>query len=251
MNTRVKTGIAGFDQMLGGGLNPGSVAIIKGAPGAGKTCFGIEFLARGVEKFNEKGLYVTFEEFSEQIYRDAASLGFGFQALKDSGQIFLLFISPEVFVNQLTAPGGEFDQLILKNDIKRIVVDSISIVLDVLKPANGRDFVYSFVNGLRRHRTTSLLTKEDASLFGDTTFRSEGLSFISDTLVQLKYVEIASTLERAIVVIKHRATKHDNRIHSFTITDHGVVIGKPFAGKEGILSGSPRDIMKRVEDFYR
>ncbi len=251
MEVRLETGIAGLDPMLGGGFYAGTVTIIRGAPGTGKTSFGIEFLANGIEKYNETGLYVTFEEFSEQIYRDAASLGFDFRKHQESGQLKFLFSSPHVFAKQLQEPGGEFDRLMLEGNVKRIVVDSINNVIEDMKPHDTREFLYSFINGLKRHRTTAIILQEDTQLLGDGCIEESGLSYIVDSLIQLRFIEIRSALQRAIVIIKQRATKHDNQIRKFEITDHGIVIETPFKGKEGLMSGSPRDIAKRIEEFYK
>jgi circadian clock protein KaiC len=248
---RIETGIDGLDAMLGGGLYPGTVTIVKGAPGTGKSSFGIEFLANGIEKYGEAGLYVTFEEFSDQIYRDATSLGFDFKKHEESGQLKFLFSSPEIFARQLTEPGGDFDRILLEGNVQRIVVDSINNVMEALKPADLRTFLYSFVNGLRRHRATVLIMQEDAQLLGDGQIEESGLAYIVDSLIQLRYIEIKSALERAIVVVKQRATKHDNQIRRFDITDHGIIINLPFKGQEGLLSGSPREIAKRIEEFYK
>ncbi len=237
--------------MLGGGLYPGTVTIIRGAPGTGKTNFGIEFLANGIERYNQAGLYVTFEEFSDQIYRDATSVGFNFRKYQESGQLKFLFSSPQVFSKQLQEPGGEFDRLMLEGDVKRIVIDSINNVIEAMKPQATRQFLYSFINGLRRHKTTALILQEDTQLLGDGRVEESGLSYIVDSLIQLRFIEIKSALQRAIVIIKQRATDHDNQIRKFEITDHGIKIETPFKGQEGLMSGSPREIAKRIEEFYK
>ncbi len=251
MEMRVATGINGLDDMLGGGLLAGTVAIVKGAPGTGKSVFGIEYLARGIERFEETGLYITFEEFSEQLFRDAASLGFDFQKHEKSKKLKILFSSPQTFVEQLYKPGGMFDLLVLEQGVNRIVVDSITMILDTLNPKDARDFLYKFVNGLRRHRATSLVIQEETSLLGDGQLAEDGLSYMVDTLINLRYVEIRSAIERAVMIVKQRATDNDNMIHHFKITNKGIVIGQPFKDKEGLLSGTPRDTAKRVEELYK
>lgn len=250
MSERISTGIPGLDKMMGGGLFAGSVTIVKGAPGTGKSSFGIQYLASGIEH-GEAGLYVSFEEFSQQLFRDAASLGFDFTSYENSGKLKFLFSSPQLFIEQLREPGGEFDRLMLDSGVTRIVIDSINNVIDALRPEDSRDFLYGFINGLRRHKATTLLLQEDTALLGDCHIETHGLSYMADTLIQLRYIEIKSALDRAIVVIKQRATHHDNSIHHYTITGKGIDIDKPFTGKEGLLSGTPRNIAKRVEDFYR
>ena len=70
---RVRTGIAGLDQMLDGGFLPQTANLIEGAPGTGKTTIGMEFINHGVVEYNESGIILTFEEFPKQYYRDAGT----------------------------------------------------------------------------------------------------------------------------------------------------------------------------------
>lgn len=251
MEQRVKTGIENLDKMLGGGFHPGTIAVVKGAPGTGKSCLGIEFLARGIEQFGEPGLYVTFEHFPQQLYRDAASIGFDFKRYEKDGKLRVELVSPRLFISQLKESGGAFDQLMVEHKVQRIVVDSINHLAEEERDHKAfRAFLYSFVNGLRRFNATTLITQEDAAILGGVTATEFGLSFMVDALIQLRFVEIESDFRRALLVVKQRASKHDTKIREFQITSKGVQIEEPFKGKEGILSGSPRDVARRVEQFY-
>ena len=79
---RVKTGIEGLDKMLNGGFLPQTANLIEGAPGTGKTTLGMQFIYSGITRYNEPGVILTFEEFPQQYYRDAASLGWDFKKLE-------------------------------------------------------------------------------------------------------------------------------------------------------------------------
>lgn len=252
MEERVKTGIKGLDKMLQGGLYRGTITVVKGAPGTGKSCFAIEFLGRGTAEFGEAGLYVTFEHFPEQLYRDASSIGFDFKRHEQDGKLKILFVSPRVFTSQLKEAGGEFDQLMVKHNIQRIVVDSINHLVEEEQDVKKfRALVYSFVNAFRRYNATTLITQEDPTIIGEFTAVEFGLSFMTDTLIQLRFVEIESAFKRALLVIKQRASAHDAKIREFQITSKGIQVEEPFKGKEGILSGAPRDVARRVEEFYK
>ena len=65
---RVKIGIDGFDEMLGGGFLPQTANLIEGAPGTGKSTLGMQFIYNGIVKYNQPGLIITFEEFPQQYY---------------------------------------------------------------------------------------------------------------------------------------------------------------------------------------
>ena len=73
------TGIPGFDEIAGGGLPAGRPALICGSAGAGKTLFAVEFLVRGATLYNEPGVFMSFEETSQELATNVASLGFDLQ----------------------------------------------------------------------------------------------------------------------------------------------------------------------------
>lgn len=72
---RAPLGVSGLDEMLDGGLISGSIALLQGAPGTGKTTVGMQFLYEGVKKYDESGLLITFEQFPHTLYRDALNHG--------------------------------------------------------------------------------------------------------------------------------------------------------------------------------
>lgn len=242
------TGIKGLDKMLDGGLYPGSIGVIKGAPGTGKTTFGIEFIARGIEQFSENGMFVTFEHFPASLYRDAQSVGFDLKKMEQEGKLKILFTSPEVFLSYVQSLNGEFDRLVLEGNIKRMFVDSINhlerLTADVVEL---REKTYAFLNGLRRHNLTCLVAQEDVSITGDITTLEYGLSFIVDTIIQLRYVEIDSQVKKAVLILKQRASDHDHKIRQFEIGSQGINIEAEFKGREGVLSGNPR---KAAAEFF-
>ena len=96
---RVPTGIPGLDKMLHGGLISGSIALLQGAPGTGKTTVGMEFLHHGVMEEDEAGLLVTFEQFPHTLYRDALAHGWNLRELEQEGKLRVVFTSPQVFLD--------------------------------------------------------------------------------------------------------------------------------------------------------
>jgi len=251
--TRVPTGIRGLDEMLRGGLLPGSVGVLKGAPGTGKTSIGIEFVARGSAQYGDPGLIVTFEEFPRQLYRDALSIGFDLRALEGEGKLRTVFTTPKVLLEEIRRPGGLLDRVVEEMGVKRAFVDSITHLERITPdPRRLREIIYTFLNGLLRHDLTALVSQEDPFITGTMSVAEAGLSYIADTIIQLRYVEINSTMQKALLVLKHRASDHDKRIRQFSIGPGGVEVSSPFEGREGILSGNPREVVsRRVEQVFR
>src|SRR5512146_3078453 len=83
---RLATGISGFDQIALGGLPRGRTALLTGTTGSGKTLFAVEFLARGILRAGEPGVFVTFEETPEVLSRNWASLGFPIRQWENEGK---------------------------------------------------------------------------------------------------------------------------------------------------------------------
>jgi circadian clock protein KaiC len=250
---RIPSGIKGLDEMLQGGLLQGSVAVLKGAPGTGKTSIGIEFIARGIQQYGEPGLIITFEEFPRQLYRDALSTGFDLRKLEEEGKLRTIFTTPPVLLKEIQQSGGLLDRAVEEMGVRRIFVDSMTHLERIShEPKKLREIIYTFLNGLLRADITAMVSQEDPFITGTMTVAEAGLSYIADTIIQLRYVEINSSMQKAMLVLKHRASDHDKKIRQFTITSNGVEIQTPFEGREGILSGSPRAMMRvrRAKEFF-
>ncbi len=239
---RVKTGISGFDEMLGGGFLPQSANLIEGAPGTGKSTLGMSFIYNGIVKYNEPGLIITFEEFPQQFYNDAAAMGWDFRQLEADGMLKIIMSSPDITYQDLENVGGIIENNVAEMGIRRIMVDSIThferITNDIVKL---RAIQYSFINALKREGLTSLLTKESNTLLGESTDPNSNIAFMVDSYSILRYVEIDSAISKALLVLKMRGSEHAKDIRQYAIEPKlGIHLQSKFEGREGILSGSPR-----------
>ncbi len=250
---RVKTGIPGLDEMLRGGFLRQTANLIEGAPGTGKTTLGMQFIYHGIVACNEPGLILTFEEFPQQYYNDAANFGWDFRQMEREGKLRIVMTSPEVTKADLEAVGGRLEGLIQETGAKRLLVDSISHFERLSEePTQLRSIVYGFVNALKREGLTTVLTRENIALLGDSEGTDDALAFLVDTYILLRYVEIESAINKALLVLKMRGSNHDRGIRQFEITSRGVDVRAPFEGREGIMSGSPRRMVDSfVQAFVR
>src|SRR5579884_695469 len=107
----VPTGIAGFDELLGGGLVAGTMALVEGAPGTGKTTLGLGFIHHGVVARGEPGLVLTFEEVPQQLYRDALNFGWDLRRLVEDGKLNVVCITADVLQRYLGDPEAMWDLL--------------------------------------------------------------------------------------------------------------------------------------------
>ncbi len=235
---RVKTGIDRLDAMLDGGVPAGSSVLIQGAPGVGKTTFGLQFLYEGAIRYHEPGLFVTFEEFPVSLYRDAQAMGWDFKELERQRRVRVVFTSPEIFLAGLQAPESLIAEFIQDWNVRRAVIDSVSLFKRVTTdPVRLREVYHHLVNGLKREGITSFLTVEDR--MQGMTLEEEGrLGYVVDGIILLRYVEVESAMQRALTILKMRGVNHDRGIYRFSIGAGGIQIHERFTNLEGILSGT-------------
>ena len=250
---RVKTGIPGLDEMLLGGFLSQTANLVEGAPGTGKTTLGMQFIYHGIVACGEPGLILSFEEFPQQYYNDAASFGWDFHQMEREGKLRVVMSSPEVSKADLEQVGGRIERLVQEIGAKRILVDSLSHFERLGKdPAGLRSIVYGFVNALKREGLTAVLTRESVTLLGEAAGMDDAFAFLVDSYILLRYVEIESTVRKALLVLKMRGSDHDKGIRQFEITSRGIEVRAPFEGQEGIMSGSPRRMVDSfVQAFVR
>ncbi len=233
---RVETGIAGLDKMLSGGLIAGSANLVRGAPGTGKSLLGLQFLVHGAA-LNEPGLLISFEEFPQSLQNDAESLGWNLRTLQDQELLHLYFTSPQVLLKSLESPSGPLSELFIEKGIRRVVLDSITHFTRLtLEQHELRSIYHRVINALKREGVTALLLAEEGRAEPQRTERGQ-LSFVVDTIIVLRYVEIESAIQRAIAIMKMRGSDHVKEIRRFEILRGGLVVTGVFEGRENILTG--------------
>jgi circadian clock protein KaiC len=233
---RVATGVPGLDDMLSGGFVPGTAVLVRGAPGSGKTSLGLQYLVHGARN-SQPGLLISFEEFPPSIHRDAESLGWNLAELEETGQLHLMFTSPQMLLDSLSSPQSALGRLMLDGGIRRVVLDSITHLTRLTDDSTKLRGIYNTViNGLKREGVTSLLLGEESRMPNPRQEKGR-LSFVVDCILLLRYVEVESSMQRAVVVLKMRGSDHAKEIRRLEIRKGGLVVTDVFEGRESILSG--------------
>lgn len=249
---RVKTGIKGLDDMLGGGFLPETANLVEGAPGTGKTTLGMQFIYEGITAYDEPGLIITFEEFPHQYYHDAANFGWDFQRLEKEGKLKIIMTSPEVSKVDLESVGGMIETHVTRMGARRVLVDSVTHLGRLTnKAVKLRAVEYGFINALKREGLTSILTHESSMLLGGAKDEGSKIAFVVDSYVLIRYVEIESAIHNAMLVLKMRGSAHAKDIREFEITSRGIEFvdreKSIFSDRENILSGAPT---RRMADSF-
>ena len=233
---RMETGVAGLDKMLAGGFLSGTANLVRGAPGTGKTSLGLQYLVHGAD-LQQPGLLISFEEFPQSIQDDAKSLGWNLSSLEEQGLLHLYFTSPQVLLQSLSTPSGPLSTLIMDKGIQRVVLDSVTHFTRITNENQQLRSIYnSLINALKREGVTSLLLAEEGRFDAQRTERGQ-LSFVVDTILLLRYVEIESAIQRAVAVLKMRGSDHAKEIRRYEIRPGGLSVTGVFEGRESILTG--------------
>ncbi|MBI2675310.1 MAG: hypothetical protein HYX24_02540 [Candidatus Aenigmarchaeota archaeon] len=232
---RISTGVIGLDEKMEGGFVKGSINLVTGKTGTGKTSFCSTFLYQGTRE-NQPGVYITTEEGAEEIKKDiVAMFDWDFEGLEKSGIVKIFSIKPlfpskdvedlnrlvRLYIYDLMS---KIEKAIEEVKAERVVVDSVSIIEMFIKDEYvSRVALTALTEKLRHLGVTSLLT-------GTIPEASESLSgggiieFIVDTVIKLDFVPVAEEYKRTLTVRKMRRTKHSTMIHPFDVTPEGLKV---------------------------
>ncbi|MGM0493011.1 MAG: extracellular solute-binding protein [Armatimonadota bacterium] len=223
MSDPVSTGVAGLDEILGGGLRRGSCTLLEGIPGTGKTTLGLRFLHHGAVADGAPGIAITFEQFPEQMVDDAAQFGWDIRELEQQGLMRIMCTSPDVFLDQLSEVGGVVDRLVSEMGAQRVLIDSASHLSQVGEDQRDqRQQFYSMINGLKRAGLTTVVTKElESSEILEIPFEE----YLCDTVIRLDNRMVGGFRRRRFIEIaKSRGQAHRLGRHGFEITADGPVV---------------------------
>jgi circadian clock protein KaiC len=235
---RVKTGIVELDEMLRGGFMPGDAVMLAGSAGTGKTTLALQYLVNGV-KLGEHGIYVTFEELPDQIYRDARNFGWDLRKMEEEDKFRIICTSPNLVLE--SGDDSLLDDVIREIQPSRLVIDSLSHLEMFVKKEAMRMEAYRVVRHLKTRGVSSLLLWESPQVSGASFSVSDvGLSFLVDCIIALKPVEIESSIRKALLILKMRGSDHDKRLREYDITSRGIEVSAPFSNYEGLMTGTPR-----------
>jgi len=219
------TGIPGFDEITRGGLPSGRASLVCGSAGAGKTLFAMEFLVRGATIYNAPGVFMSFEESSEELATNVASLGFDINQLIEDKKLVLDYVFIERSEIEET---GEYDLegLFLRLDhaidsigAKRVVLDTLEALFSALpNEAIIRAELRRLFRWLKEKGVTALITSER----GEGTLTRYGLEeYVADCVILLDNRVQNQISTRRMRIIKYRGTSHGTNEYPFLIDEKG------------------------------
>ncbi|MGB7789373.1 KaiC domain-containing protein [Methanoregula sp.] len=221
---RVKMGIMGLDDMLGGGLIPGSICSIIGTYGTGKTTFSLEFAWEGLKK-GENVIYISLEEREERIVTYMQQKGWDVKPYLNRS-LYVIKLDPTDFNLANNRIKNELPKLIEEVKAHRVVIDPISLFEDLFTTDfERRQEMFRFVEGLRDKKCTIMMTSETDR---DNVFASRHalIEYLSDTVILLRYVRPSdlTDVHLALEVVKMRMSAHSREIKPYELMQDQVLV---------------------------
>jgi circadian clock protein KaiC len=247
-NRQSVIGSGPLDELFGGGVFDGSVTMLVGVSGSGKTVLGTQLLLEGV-KNKKRGLMVSLDEHPEQVMRNAETLGLNLREHLDSGAIQFFYDCPREL--ELDVHFARISRTIEEHQIERLIIDGMTSYMSALEDEQlYREFFHALVSYSKGRLMTTFLSYENPELFGVNQFMPDfPVSSIVDNIVLLNFIELSNRLHRAITVAKARGSANKFVTREFTIGEGGIALVPvdeaqalpvlPFSSYYGLLSRAP------------
>jgi circadian clock protein KaiC len=222
----VRTGIPGLDAILIGGIPRTNLILVEGTVGSGKTLLGTEFIYRGITQFNEPGMIVVFETSPDKLIRDAAALGWDLAALQEQRKLQIIFTSPEVLVQELSAATSLLLETAVEIGAQRIFIDGIGLLrrastgnpMPPSGPGSYREVLHQLIEGLSRENLTAMFSHEIGT-YAESQLTLESAEILVDTVIRLRQVAHGRRVESSIQIVKSRGKDYERGQHGLQIVD--------------------------------
>jgi circadian clock protein KaiC len=234
--SKMSSGIPELDQLLGGGVESGSSTLVLGPAGTGKSLAAIVFVAAAVKRGEKAALFVFDEELG-LLFSRMKGLGIDLETMQRSGKLFI----EQVDAAELSP--GEFAHLVRRrvdeDNIKTVVIDSLNGYQAAMPEENSLILhIHELLQYLNRRGAATFMTVAQHGLVGDMKAPVD-VTYLADTVILLRYFEANGSVRRAMSIIKKRTGAHESTIREYRIDDHGLTIGQPLDGFQGVLRGVP------------
>lgn len=246
---RLSTGIVALDEMMGGGIPEGDSLLISGSSGTGKSLLATQFIAAGL-RAGEAGIVAVFEERPDEYAERASTFGLDLNSALHDGMLKIIYLRPlDLSVDEMMQ---ELIDAVQKTGAKRLVIDSLAGFEMALAPGFRTDFresLYRMIYALTGIGITILSTLEMEENFTKFPFSSYLISFLTDDIIRMRYVEIEGKLRKIVMVVKMRGGAHSNEIREYGIDSTGIAIGERLKDYNHLITGIPEmaDMFERTD----
>ena len=237
----ISSGSEGLDALLGGGLHRGTSALLIGGAGVGKSTVALTYAVAAAER-GEQAILFAFDEGLGTIHARADSLEIALRTSVTAGRLVIQQIDPAEM-----SP-GEFAAIVReaveKKNARVVVIDSLNGYLNAMP--NEKFLIlqmHELLSCLNQLGVVTILVLAQHGLMGPMQSPLD-VSYLSDTVIMLRYFEADGLVRRALSVVKKRSGAHEHAIREFRLARGGLQVGPPLKEFRGILTGTPTYVGK-------
>jgi circadian clock protein KaiC len=230
----LSSGVPEIDELLHGGLERGTITMITGPTGAGKTTLGLQFMKEAAGR-GERSVVYTFEEPQETLIRRCESLNIPVRTMLERGTLSVVPIEPLHFTPD------EFARIVRQEVEEQhsnmVMIDSVAGYRALLRGEDALTHLHALSKYLQNMGVAVLLVNEVSSVAGEFQVSEIGASYLADNIIFLRYLELHGEVRRVIGVLKKRLSSFERTLREFEMTRYGIKVGKPLTNLQGILTG--------------
>jgi circadian clock protein KaiC len=235
--TQLTSGIAGLDELLGGGFERGTSALLVGAPGTGKSSLAARYVAAAAER-GERSTMFIFDENRHVLLTRVAGMGFDLERHVKAG---LVDIQP---VDPAELSPGEFGHGIRRAasvpNTALIVIDSLNGFLNAMPGEKHLALhLHEILSYLGQRGIATIMIGAHQGFVGGAMITPVDASYLADAVLLLRYFEYQGEVRQAISLVKKRGGAHERTIREFRLDERGIRVGKPLREFRGVLTGVP------------
>ena len=220
MKMRVKTGINGLDDMLGGGIPKGHSIAVIGSFGTGKSTFAMQFIWEGLLN-GEKCIFMSLEEDEKSLMESAKAFGWDFSKYIDDS-LLLLKLDPEDAKSSVERLEGDIPELIREFKATRIAIDSISLITMMYDNIEEkRRIVFKLSKSIKESGATAVFTAEVDPKNPEVS-REGIVEYVVDGVILLSFLEENNRLKLTLKILKMRRTAHSREVKIYEIGKNGI-----------------------------
>ncbi|TDX24796.1 circadian clock protein KaiC [Modicisalibacter xianhensis] len=236
-STLWSSGSSRIDAILHGGFEAGTISMVTGPAGVGKSTLAAQFAAAAARRGGTSALFL-FEEDVSIFLRRTQSLGLGLNQAVREGTVVIEPVEPMRYLaDEFTS---EALQQVTQRGVELVILDSVAGFGLTLGGEEVEERLHTFAKTLARLGVTVILINETQAVTGQEFQATEkGFSYLSDNLVFLRYIETAGEMKKALGVLKKRLSGFDTALHTYDIGEGGLIVHEPIEGLHSVLSGMP------------
>jgi circadian clock protein KaiC len=233
---QIPFGVAELDELTHGGLERGTITIITGPSGVGKSTLGMQFVREAATR-GERCVVYLFEEWRESLIRRCESVRIPVRKLIAEKCISIVHVEPLRFT------ADEF-ALMVRNEVEErharvVMIDSVSGYRLSLHDEGLVAHLHALAKYLQNMGVAVLLINEVEAVVGDFRITDVGVSYMADNIIFLRYLEQRGEMTKALGVLKKRLGDFEKTLRELNITAEGIRVGPKLSALRGILRGNP------------